>query len=72
MLQFAGGIGLGVDVGDLLELQAALQAGGAVQIAADVEHVVVVEIPGGIILDLLMTESSSTWVILSGRVCSSS
>ena len=51
MLELAGGVGLGVDVGDFLELEASLQAGGAVQVPADEEHVPVVEILGGVVLD---------------------
>ena len=48
VLQLAGGIGLRVDVGDLLELQAALQRQGVVQIAADEEDLVVTgQLPGG-------------------------
>ena len=46
MLQLAGGIRLGVDIADLLELQASLQAQGIVQVPADEEHVV----PSGEIL----------------------
>ena len=41
VLQLAGGVGLGVDVGDLLELQASLQRQGVVQIAADKEDLLV-------------------------------
>ena len=51
VLELTGGVGLGVDVSDLLELQAPLQAGGAVQVPADEEHVPVVEILGGVVLD---------------------
>ena len=46
MLQLTGGIRLGVDIADLLELQASLQAQGIVQVPADEEHVV----PSGEIL----------------------
>ena len=35
VLQFTCRIGLGMNVGDLLELQAALEAGRAVEVAAD-------------------------------------
>ena len=41
MLQLPGGVGLRVEVGDLLELQGALHAGGVVQVAADEEQVIV-------------------------------
>ena len=41
-----------MDIGDLLELQRALQAHGIVQIAADEEDGVVVEILGGEVLDI--------------------
>lgn len=46
VLQLAGGIRLGVDIADLLELQASLQAQGIVQVPADEEYVV----PSGEIL----------------------
>ena len=52
VLQLAGGIGLGVDIGDLLQLQGALQPQGVVQVPANVEHRVVVEVLGGEILDM--------------------
>ena len=42
MLQLAGGIGLGVYVADLLQLQAAFQGQGIVQIAADEEHILLI------------------------------
>ena len=53
MLEFSGGVGLGVDIGDLLELQRALHAERIVQIPADEEHGIVIEILRGVILDLL-------------------
>ena len=37
MLQLAGGVGLGVDIRNFLQFQAALQRQGVVQIAADEE-----------------------------------
>ena len=37
VLQLAGGVGLGVDIADLLELQAPLQRQGVVQIAAEIK-----------------------------------
>ena len=54
MLQLAGGIGLGMDVGDLLQLQRTLHAGGIVEIAADEEDGVVVEEARGKMLDLAL------------------
>ena len=54
VFEFPGGVGLGVDVGDLLELQGALQAQGVVHIAANKEHAVVVEILRGEILDIVL------------------
>ena len=42
VLQLAGGVGLGVDVGDLLQLQAALQRQGVVQVPPDEEHILLV------------------------------
>ena len=53
VLEFPGGIGLGVDIGDLLELQRSLQPQGIVHVAADVKHRVVVEVLAGIILNIL-------------------
>ena len=53
VLELAGGVGLGVDIADLLELQGALQAHGIVQVPADEEDGVVVEVPGGKIGDVL-------------------
>ena len=54
VLQFAGSVGLRVDVADFLQLQAGLQAGGVVHVAADEVHVVGVEVPGGEVLDGLL------------------
>ena len=51
MLELSGGVGLGVDVGDLLELQGSLQADGVVDIPADEKDGFVVEVDGGIVLD---------------------
>ena len=53
VLQLAGGIRLGVDIADLLQLQGAFQAHGVVQIPADEEDGIVVEVPGGEILHIL-------------------
>ena len=39
MLQLAGGVSLGMDVADLLHLQAALQADGVIHTPADEEHI---------------------------------
>ena len=48
MLQLAGGIRLGVDIGDLLQLQTALQRQGVVQIPPDEKHLIVPgQLPGG-------------------------
>ena len=54
VLQLAGGIGLGVDVRDLLELQGALQTQSVVHVPTDEEHGIVVEILGCVVLDLLL------------------
>ena len=54
VLQLAGGIGLGVDIGDLLQLQGALQPHGVVDVPADEENGLVVEVLGGQILDVLL------------------
>ena len=53
MFQLAGGVGLRVDIADLFQLQGTLQAHGVVQVPADEEDGVVVEVPGGVILDVL-------------------
>ena len=53
MLELARGVGLGVDVGDLLELQGALHAERVFEIPADEEDGIVVEVLRGVILDLL-------------------
>ena len=53
VLELARGVGLGVDVGDLLELQGALHAERVIQIPADEEDGIVVEVLRGVILDLL-------------------
>ena len=53
VLELAGGVGLGVDIADLLELQGALQAHGVVQVPADEEDGVVIEVSGGKIGDVL-------------------
>ena len=52
MLQLPGGVGLRVDVGDLLQLQGALHADGVVHVAADEEDGGVVEVEGGEVLDV--------------------
>ena len=54
VLQLPGGVGLRVDVADFLQLQAGLQAGGVVHVAADEVHIVGVEVPGGEVLDGLL------------------
>ena len=54
MLQLPGGVGLRVDIADLLQLQAGLQAGGIVHVPADEVHVVGVEVPGSEVLDGLL------------------
>ena len=51
VLQLTGGVGLGVEVGDLLQLQRTLHAGSIVQVAADEEDRVAVEGAGGEGLD---------------------
>ena len=53
VLEFSRGVGLGVDIGDLLELQGPLHAERIVQVPADEEHGIVIEILRGVILDLL-------------------
>ena len=53
MLELARGIGLAMDVGDLLELEAALEPERVVEVAPDEEDRVAVEGAGGEILDLL-------------------
>ncbi|SCJ17615.1 Uncharacterised protein [uncultured Flavonifractor sp.] len=53
MLELTGGVGLRVDVGDLLELEGALQTHGVVDVAADEEDGGVVEVDGGEVLDIL-------------------
>ena len=54
MLQLTGGVGLRVDVGDLLQLQRALQTHGVIHVAADEEDGLMVEVMGGQILDVLL------------------
>ena len=44
MLELARGVGLGVDIGYLLELQRALEPHGVVEVAADEEHGIVIEV----------------------------
>ena len=53
VLELAGCVGLGVDIGNLLELQRAFQAEGIVEVPADEEHRIVIEILRGEELDLL-------------------
>ena len=52
MLELSGGVGLRVDIGDLLQLQGTLQPHSVVQVAANEEHGGVVEVDGGEILDV--------------------
>ena len=54
VLELTGGVGLGVDIGDLLELQGALQAQGIVHIATDEEDAIVVEILAGVVLNVVL------------------
>ena len=51
MLQLAGGVCLGVDVADLLELERALESERIVEVAADEEDRIVVEILGSVLGD---------------------
>ena len=53
VLQLAGGVGLGVDVADLLELERALEAERVVEVAADEEDALVVEVLRGVLLNVL-------------------
>ena len=53
VLQLTGGVCLGVDIADLLELQRALQAHGVIQIPADEENGIMIKVPGGEILHIL-------------------
>ena len=66
MLELARGVGLGVDVGDLLELERALEAQGVVEIPADVEHGVVIEIDGRVVLDLLAVGEHALHLLRQG------
>ena len=54
MLQFPRGVGLGVDVGNFLQLQASFQAHGVVHAPADEEHVMGTGIFGGKPLNALL------------------
>ncbi len=54
MLQLAGGVGLGVDVGDLFELEGALQGHGVVQAAPQEEDVLAIAVLLRQLLDLLL------------------
>ena len=53
VLQLTGGIGLRVDVADLLQLQAPLQGQCVVQITADEEHILLLRQPFGGRADIL-------------------
>ena len=54
VLEFAGGIGLGVDIGDLLELQGAFQSQGIIYVTPNEKYAVVVEVLAGIVLDIVL------------------
>ena len=53
VLELAGGVGLGMDVADLLELERALEAERVVEVAADEEDALVVEVLRGVLLNVL-------------------
>ncbi len=44
MLELAAGVGLGVDIGDFLELQRGLERRGIVHVAADKVHILGVKV----------------------------
>ena len=54
MLEFAGSVALGMDVGDLLELQGALHGNGEVEAAADKKEVLAIIILLGQPLDFIL------------------